>query len=166
MSSLASFCNVPVSARFDAHSATCCVSLDWVVNSGLRTHNSRISGPLTLPCNVGVMSMILNDVPVTVSLAPDLVLGLNWLNFVRSSAPDLVLHLGSGLSLDVQRPPIPAIGVSESGSPMSSAVAPPSPSVSLGGPGAVSASSSPGRPVRGVSKHLVREVPHPVREVS
>lgn len=114
MSSLATFCDVPVSAAFDAHAATCRVSLEWVISSGLSTHNSQISGLLTLPCDVGVMSMALNNVPVIVSLASDLVLGMDWLHFVRSSAPDLVVRLGSGASLDVRRHPISVMGSTES----------------------------------------------------
>lgn len=85
-----------------------------MVNSALPTHNSQVSGLLTLPCDAGVISMFLNNVPVAAFLASDLVLGLDWFNFVRSSAPELVVYLSSGASLDVRRPLI-----SESG-PLSS----------------------------------------------
>jgi hypothetical protein len=43
----------------------------------------------------------MNNVPVVSSLASDLVLGLDWLHFVRESASDLIVHLISG-PLDVQ----------------------------------------------------------------
>jgi hypothetical protein len=114
-SSLATFCNAPISIGFDSNAATCRVSLDWVINSGLPTHNSQVSGLLTLPCDIGVMSMVFDNVPVMASLASDLVLSLNWLNLVRASAPNLVVHLGSGL-FDARCPPIPPIDTTESGS--------------------------------------------------
>ncbi|KAJ7936501.1 hypothetical protein B0H13DRAFT_2649363 [Mycena leptocephala] len=102
-------------------------------------------------------------------LASDLVLGLDWLNLVRPSAPDLVVHLSSGL-FNVRYPSVLPIGTSESGSPLSAAVVSlfrggisvdpclSSPSVSSGGPGVTR--SQPGHPVRGTTKVLVREVPH------
>ncbi|KAJ7239559.1 hypothetical protein B0H12DRAFT_1074960 [Mycena haematopus] len=125
MSSLNTFCDVPVSTGFDDHSATSRVSLDWVHNSGLLIHNSEASGLLVLQCDVGVISMFLNDVPVAASLASDLVLGLDWFNFVRSSAPELVVRLDSGVSLDFRHPPLSIIGASQSG-PLSTAADAPS----------------------------------------
>ncbi|KAJ7851932.1 hypothetical protein B0H14DRAFT_3866192 [Mycena olivaceomarginata] len=101
MSSLSTFCNVAVSTVFDVHAARSSVSLDWVINSGLRTRASQLSGLLTLPCDAGLISMCLNDVPVTASLASDLVLGLDWIHFIRNSAPELVVHLSDG-SLDLR----------------------------------------------------------------
>ncbi|KAJ7880687.1 hypothetical protein B0H13DRAFT_2345481 [Mycena leptocephala] len=87
MSSLATFCDVPVSAIFDDNAAHSCVSLDWVIDSGLRTHNSQASGP---------------------SLASDLVLGLDWFQFVQHTALEGIVHLSSG-PLDIRRrPPLPA----------------------------------------------------------
>ncbi|KAJ6600979.1 hypothetical protein DFH09DRAFT_1355243 [Mycena vulgaris] len=74
MSSPATLCDVPVSTGFEGHFATCRVSLEWVVNSGLPTHNSQVSGLLTLPYDAGVMSMFLNNVPVAASLASDTVM--------------------------------------------------------------------------------------------
>ncbi|KAJ7070374.1 hypothetical protein B0H15DRAFT_807093 [Mycena belliarum] len=102
-SHLATFCDVPLSTRFDGHTTTSLVSLDWVFNSGLRALNSQLSGLLTLPCEDGVISMVLNST-VTASLASDMVLGLDWYNFVKSSMPQLVVHLGSGVVLDLQDP--------------------------------------------------------------
>ena len=101
MSSLATFCDVPVSTSFDARAYRSCVSLDWVLNSGLRTRASQLSGPLTLACDMGIMSMHLHDVAVTASLPCDLMLGLDWLHVVRTSAQQPVVHLGSG-SLDLR----------------------------------------------------------------
>ncbi|KAJ7934134.1 hypothetical protein B0H13DRAFT_2306153 [Mycena leptocephala] len=93
MSSPATFCGVPVSTGFDSRAPSSSVSLDWVMNSGLRTHASQVSGLLTLPCNAGVVSMSLCNIPVAASLTADLIPDLDWSNFVRNSAPDLVVHL-------------------------------------------------------------------------
>ena len=102
MPSLATFCNVAISTGFNGHATSSSVSLDWVINSGLRTRASQLSGLLTLPCDGGVISMCLNNVPVAASLASDLVLGLDWLHFVHNSAPELVVHQRSGGSLDLR----------------------------------------------------------------
>ncbi|KAJ7817538.1 hypothetical protein B0H14DRAFT_2842054 [Mycena olivaceomarginata] len=154
MSFQATFCDVPISAGFDAHAATSSVSLDWVINSGLRMYNSQVSGVLTLPCDVGVISMALNNLPVTASLPSDLLLGLDWFNYAQFSAPRVV-HLDSG-SLDIRRPSLLTVGITESGPPSSTpmlAVAPvsqgstsvdspsSSPPATLGGPGVVSTPS-------------------------
>jgi hypothetical protein len=72
MTSIATFCNVPV-------------SLDWIMNSGVPTQNSRASGLLSLPCDAGVLSMFLNGISVAASLPSDLVLGLDWFQFVCNS---------------------------------------------------------------------------------
>jgi hypothetical protein len=95
MSAVSTFCNVAVSTVFDVHAARSSV---WVINSGLRTRASKLSGLLMLPCDAGLISMCLNDVPVPASLASDLVLGLDWLH----SAPELVVHLSDG-SLDLRK---------------------------------------------------------------
>lgn len=103
MSFQTTFCDLPISTGFDGHAATSCVSLDWVMDSGLRTRNSQASGVLTLPCNLGAISMFLNNVPVAASLACDLLLGLDWFNFAMSLAPELVVYLAPGVSLDLHR---------------------------------------------------------------
>jgi hypothetical protein len=107
MSSLATFCDVPVSAIFDNHAAHSCVSLDWVINSGLRTHNLQASGRLCLPSDIGVISLDMN-VSIAASLASDLVLGLDWFQFVQHTALEGIVQLSSG-PLDIRRrPPLPA----------------------------------------------------------
>ncbi|KAF7364201.1 hypothetical protein MSAN_01079400 [Mycena sanguinolenta] len=107
MSSPATFCNVPVSTEFDGCAACSYASLEWVINSGLRTRDSQVSGSLALPCNVGVISMYLNNVPVAASLASDLVLGLDWFDFVRNSVSGdaVVVHLTGG-PLQLRQPKI------------------------------------------------------------
>ncbi|KAJ7926595.1 hypothetical protein B0H13DRAFT_2653813, partial [Mycena leptocephala] len=128
MPSFATFCDTPVFTRFDGRAASSCVSLDWVINSGIPTRGSQLSGPLTLPCNAGVISIFLRDVPVTASLPCDLVLGLDWVQLVRKSAQQVVVHLSSG-ALDLR-----TLGSSSIANPgvRFSAL-----SVSTGGPGAV-----------------------------
>lgn len=116
---------MPISAGFDTHAATSSVSLDWVINSGLRMHNSQVSGVLTLPCNVGVISMALNNLPVTASPPSDLLLGLDWFNYAQFSAPRVV-HLDSG-SLDLRRPLLLTVGITESGPPSSTRASQPLP---------------------------------------
>jgi hypothetical protein len=110
---MSSFCNLPISTGFDAHAATSCVSLDWVINSGLRTHNSQVSGVLTLPSDVGVISMSLNNMSVAACLTSDLVLGLDWFNHCTSLGQELVVYLDSDVSFDFRRPALPTSGTIE-----------------------------------------------------
>ncbi|KAJ6477700.1 hypothetical protein C8R45DRAFT_1102003 [Mycena sanguinolenta] len=108
MSAPATFCNVPVSTAFNGRSPCSYVSLAWVINSGLHTRDYQVSGLLRLPCNVGDISMHLNNVPVAASLDSDLVLGLDWFHFVQTSASSdvaVVVHLTRG-SLQLRRPTI------------------------------------------------------------
>ncbi|KAJ7490647.1 hypothetical protein FB451DRAFT_1361446 [Mycena latifolia] len=155
MSSVATFCDVPISTAFDGHAATSCVSLAWVINSGLRTRNSQASGVLTLPCNTGVISMVLNNIPVAASPASDLLLGLDWLDFATSLAPELAVYLDSGVSLDLRRTTLSTSAIVSGVSPSTATLtvvpvsrgsasvdSSSSPSTTLGGPGAVSTPSS------------------------
>ncbi|KAJ6578257.1 hypothetical protein B0H19DRAFT_1062776 [Mycena capillaripes] len=144
MPSFATFCNTPILTGFDGHAARSCVSLDWVINSGLPTRASQLSGPLTLPCDAGVISMLFLNVPVTASLPHDLVLGLDWLHYVQNSAPPLVVHLSSG-SLDLRTTGSSSSTSSQRLAPVSRAnicVETLASSVSTGGPGAVPTPSS------------------------
>ncbi|KAJ7232669.1 hypothetical protein B0H12DRAFT_1145115 [Mycena haematopus] len=110
---LTTFCDLPVSAVFDINAAGSSVSLDWVLNSGIRSHNSRASGVLSLPSIAGVVSVSLNDIPVAGSLPSDLVLGLDWLQFVSGFKPGIVVQLNSG-PLELRWPPLPAIAATSS----------------------------------------------------
>jgi hypothetical protein len=103
MSSPATFCDAVVSTQFDSHATSSHVSLDWVINSGVPTRGSRLSGRLTLPCNTGGISILLSDVTVVASLPCDLVLGLDWVPLMRKSAQRVVVHLSSG-PLDFRTP--------------------------------------------------------------
>ncbi|KAJ6532538.1 hypothetical protein B0H19DRAFT_1272800 [Mycena capillaripes] len=105
MSSLATFCDVPVSAVFDDNAANSSVSLDWVVHSGLRTRNSQASGHLCLPSDISVISLDIN-VTIAASLASDLVLGLDWFQFVQHTGLEGIVHLSSG-PLDIRHRPLP-----------------------------------------------------------
>ncbi|KAJ7511408.1 hypothetical protein B0H11DRAFT_2215231 [Mycena galericulata] len=98
MSAAATFSDVAVSTAFNSAAATSCISLAWILNAGLQTHNSRASGLVKLPCKDGIISMTM-DIPVAASLTHDLVLGMDWFHFVRAAAPQLIVHLSSG-SLD------------------------------------------------------------------
>ncbi|KAJ7939081.1 hypothetical protein B0H13DRAFT_2300816 [Mycena leptocephala] len=147
MSPAAAFCNSPVSTGFDSRAARSCASLDWVLNSGLRTRASQFSGPLTLPCHADVISVCLHDIPVNASLPYDLVPGLDWLNLVRNFASQLVVHLSSG-SLDL-RTISSAVMQSSTASPLLTPVCRANiglellaSSVSAGGPDVVPAPSS------------------------
>src|ERR1700761_601898 len=91
----ATFCNLPVSTNFDRRVACSCASLHWVLNSGLRTYSPNLSGPLTLPCHNGVLSMDLHNIPVNVSPTYDLVLGLDWPNDVQHYASQPIVYLSS-----------------------------------------------------------------------
>ncbi|KAJ7925510.1 hypothetical protein B0H13DRAFT_1975078 [Mycena leptocephala] len=88
MLSPATFCDAVVSTQFDSHATSSHVSLDWVINSGVPTRGSQLSGRLTLPCNTGGISILLSDVTVVASLPCDL---------------QVVVHLSSG-PLDFRTP--------------------------------------------------------------
>ncbi|KAJ7084566.1 hypothetical protein B0H15DRAFT_1023721 [Mycena belliarum] len=93
MSATATFSNIAVSTTFDNEAATSSISQAWVLKAGLDTCNSVASGLVTIPCDGGVISMSMN-VPVAASLSHDLVFGMDWLQFLRAAAPQLVVHLG------------------------------------------------------------------------
>ncbi|KAJ6470950.1 hypothetical protein C8R45DRAFT_1014956 [Mycena sanguinolenta] len=102
MSSGAALNGLPVSVAFDPNVLDCSISLDWVMNSGLRSFNSRISGLLSLPCSSGVLSMQLHDVPVAATPICELVLGSDWFERACGAAcrdvddVDVVAFLDSG----------------------------------------------------------------------
>ncbi|KAJ7938838.1 hypothetical protein B0H13DRAFT_2301487 [Mycena leptocephala] len=123
-------------------------------------------GPLTLPYDASVISMLLFNFPVIASLPCDLVLGLDWLRHVQNSAPQLVDHLSSG-SLDLRTAGLSSSTLSPSANQCGDLGL-----ISVhGGPGAVSLMHrtrhigvvAPGCLVCEKSKHLVREMEHPVR---
>ncbi|KAJ7191027.1 hypothetical protein B0H12DRAFT_1148001 [Mycena haematopus] len=122
MASRATFCDVPVSTVFDCNAPISSVSLDWVINSGLRTSNSRASGVLTLPCTSGLISTHVNNLPVASSLPSDVVLGLDWFRFVSEHTSESAVRLSSGL-LELRQ-----------GNSTSAASSPPSAQTILGDP--------------------------------
>ena len=69
--------------------------MDWVFRSGLHTEVPRLSGLLVLPCDVGTVTLRLDNVPVTASLPFDIVLGLDWLQFIQRASHIAVVHLNS-----------------------------------------------------------------------
>ncbi|KAJ7939801.1 hypothetical protein B0H13DRAFT_1850568 [Mycena leptocephala] len=53
--------------------------------------------------------MSMDNVPVVASATSDLILGLDWFQFVRHSASNITVHLSGG-PLDLRRPLLPIIG--------------------------------------------------------
>ncbi|KAF8147210.1 hypothetical protein K438DRAFT_1986455 [Mycena galopus ATCC 62051] len=104
----ATLCNAPISAIFDSNAATSYISLDWVINTGLRTQNSRASGVLTLPSSAGTIFASIKDVPVVPSLPSDLVLGVDWFQSLCGIVgTEVTVYLGSG-ALDLRQPLTPS----------------------------------------------------------
>ncbi|KAJ7032216.1 hypothetical protein C8F04DRAFT_1396799, partial [Mycena alexandri] len=161
MSSLPTFCAMAVSTAFDAQNASSSVSLDWVLNSGIRTHNSQVSGVLVLPSNVGAISMALKNIPVVGSLASDLLLGLDWFNFVMSNAHEFVVYLDNGVSLDLRQPTLMTNNILQSSADTPTAASmssPSSSSVPFLGPGAVLGARGARTP--GVQSSETRRITH------
>ncbi|KAJ6467328.1 hypothetical protein C8R45DRAFT_1019747 [Mycena sanguinolenta] len=100
MSSGAALNGLPVSVAFDPNVLGCSISLDWVMNTGLRSLNSRVSGLLSLRCSSGVLSMQLYAVAVAATPISELVLGSNWFELACGAASrdvdDVVAFLDSG----------------------------------------------------------------------
>ncbi|KAK7035588.1 hypothetical protein R3P38DRAFT_2517739, partial [Favolaschia claudopus] len=102
-------CGLPISVTFDTTASKSSVSLDWVMQYGLRTQGSLLSGPLFLASTLELSLPIpLSDVHVVSSLSCDLVLGLDWFRSVSSFPPDTVFHLSSGplLCINCRRLPV------------------------------------------------------------
>ncbi|KAJ7662882.1 hypothetical protein B0H17DRAFT_1093318, partial [Mycena rosella] len=102
MSAPATFSNVVVSTAFDSDAATSRISLAWILDAGLHTSNSRATGLVTLPYDGGVISMTMH-ILVASSLSHDLVLGMDWYEFMHAAAPQIIFHLSSG-PLDLRHP--------------------------------------------------------------
>ncbi|KAK6987597.1 hypothetical protein R3P38DRAFT_2409898, partial [Favolaschia claudopus] len=92
----ATFCALSVSVSLDITSTTSCVSLDWVINAGLSTRHSKISGPLVVDCEEGRVSVSLHSAPVAASLPSDIVLGSDWLRLLQDKCPRLVSAITMG----------------------------------------------------------------------
>ncbi|KAJ6531530.1 hypothetical protein DFH09DRAFT_1370526, partial [Mycena vulgaris] len=104
MAATATFHNVSLTTAFAQDADKSLLSLDWVMNSGIRTVRSVASGVLTLPAIDGFVSLHM-DLPVASSLPFDIVLGRDWLQYCREALPETVIHMSSGL-VDLRRPPI------------------------------------------------------------
>ncbi|KAF7377055.1 hypothetical protein MSAN_00123600 [Mycena sanguinolenta] len=109
----ATFCGVRLSVVFDDNTGSLAV-LDWILNPGLGTQNSRASGRLTLPSKSGILSGSINNVPVAAGLPSNLVLSLDWFHSVDNSDPGIVVLLSSGplelRPLELRNPPLPTLG--------------------------------------------------------
>ncbi|KAK6968863.1 hypothetical protein R3P38DRAFT_2567314 [Favolaschia claudopus] len=86
----ATFCALSVSVSLDTKLTASRVSLVWVINSGLSTCDSKISGPLVVETEEGRVSVSLHSVPVAASLPSDIVLGSDWLRLLQDKCPRLV----------------------------------------------------------------------------
>ncbi|KAK7046187.1 hypothetical protein R3P38DRAFT_3420690 [Favolaschia claudopus] len=134
MSSSASFCDAPISVHFDCQSTHSRVSLDWVINHGLRTRDSQVSGSLSLLSNCGMISGDFSNVSVASSLNYDLVLGLDWAQSTNNFPPGIVWHLSNG-PVDLSQFRSPAVSYAAGAyAPMLPCIVPVSSSVSRGGP--------------------------------
>lgn len=101
---MATFCNIALTTSFNQDAGQSVLSLDWVLNSGIRTHRSVASGILTLPCVDGAISIQM-DLPIVSALPCDLVVGRDWVQYCRESLPETCFFLSSG-PLDLRRPHI------------------------------------------------------------
>ncbi|KAJ7825474.1 hypothetical protein B0H14DRAFT_3874437, partial [Mycena olivaceomarginata] len=96
MAASAFFCNLPLSTSFNPGSEKSCISLDWVLASGIPVSRSTASGILTLPYGNTICSMHMS---LSVSSPPayDLVLGRDWLFFCPETSPGASFQLTSGV---------------------------------------------------------------------
>ncbi|KAK6991982.1 hypothetical protein R3P38DRAFT_3437831, partial [Favolaschia claudopus] len=133
MPPFASFCGAAVSVHFDSQSTHSRVSLDWVINHGLRTRDSQVSGSLSLPSNCGVISGNFSNVSVASSLNYDLVLGLDWAQSTNNFPSGIVWHMSNG-AVDLSQFRSPAVSYAAgTHTPMLPCMDPVSSSVSRGG---------------------------------
>ncbi|KAJ7861589.1 hypothetical protein B0H14DRAFT_2741965 [Mycena olivaceomarginata] len=98
MAASAIFCNLLLSTSFNPGSEKSCISLDWVLASGIPVSRSTASGILTLPYGNTICSMYMS-LSVSSPLAYDLVLGRDWLFFCRETLPGASFQLTSGYYL-------------------------------------------------------------------
>ncbi|KAJ7702059.1 hypothetical protein B0H14DRAFT_3903980 [Mycena olivaceomarginata] len=89
--------DLPPSTMFDANEETSRLSLDWVLQTGIKTTHAGASGILTIPgvqhCSTFSMQILL---PVSSSLPVDLVLGRDWMRYCQANFPAARLNLSSG----------------------------------------------------------------------
>ncbi|KAJ7820506.1 hypothetical protein B0H14DRAFT_3472256 [Mycena olivaceomarginata] len=102
MSTTATFSALSLSTAFNSNAATSYISLNWISDAGLSICNSRASGLVNIPYTDGVISMTM-DLLVADSLSHDLVLGMDWFLFLRSTAPHVIVNFSSG-PLDLHQP--------------------------------------------------------------
>ncbi|KAJ7097035.1 hypothetical protein B0H15DRAFT_1019402 [Mycena belliarum] len=91
------FRNIALTTTFDPESIQSRLSLDWVLNLGIRVEGSVASGTVTFPGLHGIISLQMH-LPVVSSLANDLVFGQDWFQFCRESiVPPTCVALSSGV---------------------------------------------------------------------
>jgi hypothetical protein len=79
-SALFELCNLPPSTSFNPGSEKSCISLDWILVSGIPVSRSTAGRILFLPYGNTICSMHMS-LSVSSSLAYDFVLGWDWLFF-------------------------------------------------------------------------------------
>lgn len=102
--SSATFRNLALSTTFDKDEEKSRLSLDWVLQSGVRAVRSVASGILTIPAADSTFSVEM-EFSIASSLPFDLVLGCDWLQYFRESVPETCFYLSSG-PIDLRRTPI------------------------------------------------------------
>ncbi|KAF8157723.1 hypothetical protein K438DRAFT_1777067 [Mycena galopus ATCC 62051] len=93
----ATLCNLPLSTTCDAQEEKSKLSLNWVLQNGIRTVRSVASGILTVP-GLDTGFSVHMDLPVAILSSPfDVILGRDWLQYCRESVPNSRLCLSSGV---------------------------------------------------------------------
>ncbi|KAF8190979.1 hypothetical protein K438DRAFT_1970727 [Mycena galopus ATCC 62051] len=93
----ATLCSLPLSTTFDAQEEKSKLSLNWVLQNGIRTVRSVASGILTVP-GLDTGFSVHMDLPVAILSSPfDVILGRDWLQYCRESVPNSRLCLSSGV---------------------------------------------------------------------
>ncbi|KAK6985128.1 hypothetical protein R3P38DRAFT_2805860 [Favolaschia claudopus] len=98
MSPSPTFCDIPLSATYNADSESSVVSSDWVRRSGLNCSETQASGILALPSDNSTCKMK-GELITKDSLPFNLVLGRDWHLFCRESdaLPEARFVLTSGI---------------------------------------------------------------------
>ncbi|KAK7015742.1 hypothetical protein R3P38DRAFT_1407754 [Favolaschia claudopus] len=96
MSPSPTFCDIPLSATFNADFEDSAVSSDWLQRNGINCSETEASGVLSLTCHDTTckMKVYLNIMDF---LPSDLVLGRDWHLFCRDSFPGARFFLTSGV---------------------------------------------------------------------
>lgn len=101
MSVSATFRNLALSTTFDKDEEKSQLSLNWILQSGVRAVRSVALGILTIPAADSTFSVEM-ELSIASSLTFDLVLNHDWLQYCRESVPETCFYLSSG-PVDLRR---------------------------------------------------------------